>query len=702
MGKHLDLSKMAIIAVIILAFALRIYRLDHQSIWYDEGVSVYFANQGLKDLVAGVSADNHPPLHFFSLHLWLKLAGQSEFSIRFLSLISGVLSVPLLFKLGRELFNRRVGLLAAFLLSISPFHVWFSQEARMYTLAALLGLASVYTFVLLLRKGASSARRHIWLSYVVTSTLGLYTHFYVAFIILFENVVFLGQWILRQVKRQTSNVKRHESTNSEFTNLRTWLLAQLCIALLFLPWARFLATRVSADATYWEGALGLLTAAKDTFIAFSVGHTMGGRAADLVALGFVALAAVGVLASLWEWKLEVGSWKLEDGRGKVVHFPSSTLHPPSSIFQSPISNLQCPTGLVLLYLAVPIGALFAISYNRPKFASRYLLPALPAFYLLMAVGLGRLASSCQPKARGSRLLGTVALIGLLCSLGFVSGASAGSLANYYFDEEYARSDFRSVAEYISSRAEAKDAIILLGGHMLPAFTYYYRGELPVYPLPEGLVLSTKEPLDYRAAERLNSIVQGQDRLWLVLWQNRAVDPTNVIFDQLMLNCPRLEVGRNFHHEFALLLFSLENQPRFAPEPAHRHLTNFADQIQLLGYDLDSFRPEPGQTLHLALYWEALGEMDRDYLVFTHLIGDDERIYGQHDKIAASDAYPTSYWKKGTIIRDKYEILVLPDTPLGLYTLEVGLYTTYQGIERLPLKLGGDRVLLAQVEVGEWP
>ncbi|MGA9349959.1 MAG: glycosyltransferase family 39 protein [Anaerolineae bacterium] len=666
MSKHLDLGKIAIIAIIILAFALRIYRLDHQSIWYDEGVSIYLANQSLKDLVAGVSADNHPPLHFLALYFWLKLAGQSEFAIRFLSLICGVLSVPLLFKLGRELFGQREGSLAAFLLSISPFHVWFSQEARMYTLAALLGLSSVYIFVLLLRKGPSSARRHVWFSYVVTSALGLYTHFYVAFIILFENIAFLAQWILRRTR---------ESTNSEFTNLRTWLLAQLCIALLFLPWARFVATRYAADATYWEGALGLLTAAKDTFIAFSVGHTMEGKAADFAALGFAALAAAGVLASLWEWKSE-------------------------SNVQHPTSNIQHPTWIVLLYLLVPISALFAISYHRPKFAPRYLLPALPAFYLLMAVGLGKLVPSRRSQVKGSRLVSVAALIVLLCSLGFVSGASASSLANYYFDDEYARPDFRSVAGYISSHAEAKDAIILVGGHMLPAFTYYYRGDLPVYPIPESIVLSTKEPLDYRAAERLNSMAQGRDRLWLVLWQNRLVDPTDVILDQLMLNCPRLEVGRNFHHEFAVLLFSLENRPRFATGPEHRYLANFSDQIQLLGYDLDSFRAEPGQTLHLALYWEALGEMDRDYLVFTHLIGSDERIYGQHDKIAASDAYPTSYWKKGTIIRDKYEILVSPDTPPGHYIIEVGLYWTDQGIERLPLRTGGDRLLLAQVEVGE--
>ncbi len=663
MNKHLDLGKIAIIAITILAFALRIYRLDHQSIWYDEGVSVYYADQSLKDLIAGVSADNHPPLHFLILHLWLKLAGQSEFAIRFLSLICGVLAVPLLFRLGRELFNQRVGSLAAFLLSLSPFHVWFSQEARMYTLAALLGLASVYTFVLLLRKGTSSVRRYLWPSYVITSTLGLYTHFYFAFIILFENIAFLTQRLLRRTP---------ESTNPESTNLRTWLLTQLCIALLFLPWARFVATRYAADATYWEGALGLLAATKDTFTAFSVGHTLGGKAADLATLGFVALAAAGVLASLWERN--------------------------NGLQNSTDAKVPSALGIVLLYLVVPIGALFAISYHRPKFAPRYLLPAVPAFYLLMAVGLGKLVSSCKPQVKGSRLVGIAALIGLLCSLGFVSVASASSLANYYDDEEYARADFRSVAEYISSHAEAKDAIILVGGHMLPAFTYYYRGELPVYPLPEGLVLSIKEPLDYRAAGQLNSIAQGRDRLWLVLWQNRLVDPTDVILDQLMLNCLRLEVGRNFHHEFALLLFSLEDQPRFGTGPQHRYLANFADQIQLLGYDLDSFRAEPGQILHLALYWEALGEMDRDYLVFTHLIGSDERIYGQHDKIAASDAYPTSYWKKGTIITDKYEILVHPDTPPGDYTLEVGLYWTNQGIERLPLKSGGDRVLLAQVEV----
>jgi len=653
MSKQLDLGKVAIIAITILAFALRIYRLDHQSIWYDEGLSVYFAGQRMGDMLAGLSTADHPPLYFIALHLWMRIAGRSEFSVRYLSLAWGVMAVPLMFKLGERLTSRGAGIWVAFLLSISPFHIWFSQETRMYTMAVTLSLASVYVFLELL---STWTRQPLWLC-AALNLLGLYTHFYFVFIILFENVVFWIWWLQGRAKRPFCY----------------WIAAQLSLAIGFLPWAGFAVEEFMTGATYWEGALGLLTAAKDTLTAFSVGHTMRGRAADLATWGFVVLAAVGVLVSLWERKSE-----------------------PNTQYQ--ISNIQRPTALILLYLLVPMAALFAISYHRPKFAPRYLLTALPAFYLLIAIGWAGLTSSSYAVVRDSRLLGTAALVGMLCSLGFVSVASAGSLANYYFDDKYTRSDFRSVAEYISSHAEDKDAIVLVGGHMLPAFTFYYRGDLPVYPLPDRLVVSTKDPLDYRAAEQLNSIARGRERLWLVLWQNRIVDPTDVILDQLMMNCPRLEVGRNFHHEFAVLLFSVRDRPRFAAGPKHSYQVSFADQIQLLGYDLDSFQAEPGQTLHLALYWEALREMDRDYLVFTHLISQDERIYGQHDKIAGDDAYPTSYWKRGTIIRDKFQIVVLPETPPGLYTIEVGLYTTYPSIERLPLKSGGDRVLLAEITV----
>ena len=81
------------LAALLLAFALRIYRLPDQSLWYDEALSIHYANQSLRGLLAGVSGSDHPPLHSLLLHFWMVIAGQSEFSVRYLSLWWGVLGV---------------------------------------------------------------------------------------------------------------------------------------------------------------------------------------------------------------------------------------------------------------------------------------------------------------------------------------------------------------------------------------------------------------------------------------------------------------------------------------------------------------------------------------------------------------------------------------------------------------------------------
>lgn len=105
------------------SFALRIYRLDQQSLWGDEIASVLCANLNLAGLVAALlDFRNHVPLYFLLLHLWQKLTGQSEFSVRFFSLWWGLLSMPAIYRLGKEMGGSRLGLLSAFLLAISPFH----------------------------------------------------------------------------------------------------------------------------------------------------------------------------------------------------------------------------------------------------------------------------------------------------------------------------------------------------------------------------------------------------------------------------------------------------------------------------------------------------------------------------------------------------------------------------------------------------
>jgi hypothetical protein len=132
---------------------------------------------------------------------------------------------------------------------------------------------------------------------------------------------------------------------------------------------------------------------------------------------------------------------------------------------------------------------------------------------------------------------------------------------------------------------------------------------------------------------------------------------------------------------------------------HRLDVSLDQKVRLLGYDLDTWRlkPEGEKLIQLTLYWQALAEIDEDYTVFTHLLGEDGKIWGQMDSQPVRGRRPTSTWQPGEVIIDHYHILPLPDVPPGEYRIEVGMYLL-ETMERLPLYEGGrrlpeDRVLL---------
>jgi hypothetical protein len=105
-----------------------------------------------------------------------------------------------------------------------------------------------------------------------------------------------------------------------------------------------------------------------------------------------------------------------------------------------------------------------------------------------------------------------------------------------------------------------------------------------------------------------------------------------------------------------------------------------DRIHLLGYNVKSdFRP--GDNLHLTLFWRCLEEMDKDYTVFTHLVDEAGKMWGQKDNPPVDGFYPTSRWEVGEIVRDQYDILISSETLPGEYQIEVGMYLAETG-ERL--------------------
>ncbi|MGB5933298.1 MAG: hypothetical protein WBH57_09560, partial [Anaerolineae bacterium] len=111
----------------------------------------------------------------------------------------------------------------------------------------------------------------------------------------------------------------------------------------------------------------------------------------------------------------------------------------------------------------------------------------------------------------------------------------------------------------------------------------------------------------------------------------------------------------------------------------------------------------GGVLELTLYWQALGEMERSYIVFVHLLDERNQIWGQKDTIPGGGSMPTTGWVEGEVITDRYEIMVMPEAPAGRYLLECGLYLAETG-ERLPVfdmaeESWGDRLLLPiEIEV----
>jgi len=656
-----------VLVTLLLAFALRICRLPDQSLWYDEALSVYYAAQPVDSMLADVSSSDHPPLHSLLLHVWMAIAGQSELAVRYLSVWWGVLGVALLYRLGKQLFDKATALLATALLTVSPFHVWYSQEARMYSLAFSLSLGIVLALQALV--ACRKARPWPWLGYTLAGALALYAHFYTSFVLVFANVAFAGWWLVR-VAREGQQTMRGL--------LIRWAAAQVAILLLFLPWGHFVAEQVAINATYWHGALGLGQIIRDTALAFAAGDRVGTPLAQAAALALVAAGLLG----LW-----------------------AAARSGSDLPNRGISRGERALWLVL-WLTVPVTALFAISHDRPKFAPRYLLPALPALLLLAGAGGVYLVSLARERRSdpAHRVWRWSAAGGLLLVGTLVIGASVASLHRQYLDVAVARPDFRAAAHYVEQYQEMGDAVILVGGHSYPAFAYYFEGDLPVYPMPHSLLPSTREPLDNRAVAQLAEIVANRERLWLVLWQHRLADPTEVVLNHLLRTCPRLDVGQKFHG-VALLLFSVTDCDLTAqPGPSHPLHAEFGEQMRLLGYDLEPTAAAPGRTLYLTLYWEAIGEVATNYTTFVQLLGPDGHIYAQHDRLTGDDAYPTSRWQPGTVISNSHTPTVSPGAPPGIYKLIVGMYVAEGDLPRLPVtypaETSDDAIVLVEVKVEE--
>jgi len=175
------------VLLIVLAIGLRAYNIGHPSLWNDELFSRYYADLfGLKYLwTTGLSREDSPPLYYMALAGWMRLFGTSEAAMRSLSMVASVLALPLVYLIGKELFDRRRGLIAALVMALSPLQIHFAQEARTYALMLLpIGVA---LFAIARILNGDTRQRVLWL-YGVGAIVALYCHATAAFFVAACNV----------------------------------------------------------------------------------------------------------------------------------------------------------------------------------------------------------------------------------------------------------------------------------------------------------------------------------------------------------------------------------------------------------------------------------------------------------------------------------------------------------------------------------
>ena len=405
-------SSLLLPGILLLAAFLRMISIGSHSFWVDELFSLKFASDSLAELFPEVASfDNHPPTYYLLLHFWIQLFGDSELSLRIPSAIFSVLSVYFTFKAGELLFDRRVASIAAFLLALSGFSIYYAQEARMYSLLALSSVLSVYFLLKFLQQQTSRTL----FNYVWSTTLLVYTHLYGIFIIIAENIYILA--VLYRVGYGIPGV-----------SLRKWIAVQGTIFLLSLPWFGLLINRIVniAQEGFWV-AVPTADSIVKTFAAFS--GTSGGLAL------WVLLMVLGALSGL-------------PGN---AGFARKVFNEPST------KDVGWHVILLLLLVLTPILMPYLISkFTTPIYIIRSTIAAQFAFYLLVAKGI---ASLRWP------VLGVPALILVIAVL------LRPLLAEGYVHRN--ATDFRRVVDYLVANATDEDKILLCShSHLNWPFKYY--------------------------------------------------------------------------------------------------------------------------------------------------------------------------------------------------------------------------------------
>lgn len=415
---------LALVALCTVATVVRV--VNPRGLWVDEAISVRQAQLPFGEMLTDLRVtDVHPPLHHALLWVTVRLFGTSELAVRLPSLVAGVALVPALLWVGRVVYDRRTGWLAAGFATIAPFLVWYSQEARMYTLFMLLATIAVGAQVQAIRRG----RRSDWLLYAASSAALLWTQYFAVLPILVQQAAFAAVAVSRR--------RRRRDADGRFT--RSWLASAGVIAALALPLLpilhdQFVAyTERRSDLVPGQaGAAG--SAIEQTISVYSIG-------ANLIwgVWGYHADGTMVQLTAFWPLLMLLVLGLLGRGRSRWTLLPGALV-------------------------AVPLAALFAVgAYKRDLFELRYFSGAVP-----IALLLGARLVTVLARARRALALAT-ALATVTLAAGLIDQQLNGANPRLY--------DFEGALAEIRDRADDEDVVLVYEPDYLGDVIDYYAGDL---------------------------------------------------------------------------------------------------------------------------------------------------------------------------------------------------------------------------------
>ncbi|MEM7113352.1 MAG: glycosyltransferase family 39 protein [Chloroflexota bacterium] len=597
----------------MLALGLRFYQLDAQSFWNDEGNSARLSERSVALIVEGTASDIHPPLYYLLLRGWRELLGDSEFGLRSFSSFVGVLTVAGVMAIGLALWRKKwqVAVLAAGLTAVNPALVYYSQETRMYTLLAFWGVLSTWLFVQL---SVNSKQ-------LSANSRRLLSVSYVVVLVagLYTHYFFPTVIVVHNVLFAVylwGQWQKVELKPLLKTAVLPWATMMFTAALLYLPWL----------PVYFRQSGGFLEPE------VSLGNFMM-QGVNWLLLG-ETLASVpwltGLLIILLLWSLLTN-----DRYALAAAF--------ATLFM-----------LLFMYLA---------GTTRPAFF-KFLVTAVPFFALWLAAGsasnrLGRWGT-------GLFLLG----VGVIVVVG-----NGRSLQNLYTNPDFARADYRSMVQRIVVENHPSAGIILNAPNQWEVFTYYYKGEAPIYPLPRGF------PKRDEIEAELADIASSHDRIYTIFWGEAQRDPERIVESWLDANA--FKATDKWVRDVRFVTYAVPSEPAAEMETAVH--VQFGEPITLQGYTLSQATLRPGDIVEVTLFWETAVSLEQRYKVFLHILDENGQLVAQRDSEPGGGLVPTNIWEPTTPVRDNHGILLPATLPPGTYQLTLGLYDLADPAVRLPIQ-----------------